>query len=1183
MKIRRLEIQGFKSFADRTTFQFGDGITAIVGPNGCGKSNVVDAVKWALGDMSAKSLRGKRMEDVIFAGSATRKPSGLAEVTIVFDNTDGGLASEHTEVAVTRRLHRSGESEYLLNGDAGRLKDVRELFLDTGLGVEGQSIMEQGQIDALLRANSVDRRGLFEEAAGVSRYKQRKKEAESRLEKTGENLERLRDVLELEEKRLRALKVQAGRARRFRELSDELRSKKVLSAVIRWRAVAAERDALESAVGEARAREEAAAVELASFETEASRREGDREAAKGRVHELETRVAAAASDARAAADRAEFVRRTIEDLSSRVQAARQAAEAAVAQAEALAADAKAADDDAAGAAAREAAVARDLAIVEERLRDLEKRAATARAARDAAKAAVLDVLSRASRARNEETERRTEARQAQARLDRLRVQRAEARERLAAVEGEAAELAALAVQMDAEAAGAAKSLAAADEARAAAEAEAAAAESRRARVSEDRAKASERLDVLRRLAAAYEGVETGARQVLEEAANRGPSSGVVGLLADLVEATTPGAHALDRLLGHAAGAVVVRTVEDALTWLSWLREQGPAKARFLALDLVRGSPAPLPPEVGTLGGDPALLALIASAADGAMLVPDLAAGIAAWRASPAGRNAVTASGDRVTASGALVGGFSGTALGLVERSAEVKRLAEEVRALSARLAAEESAVEKARAAGRAAEADLRRLRAEIAARAEVRSRHGASLARSERERAHLSEASAQAEREAAEQAAALSSAEAGAASAATTAGRLEGERLALEAKAEESMSGFAALEQSIQEETERRLQARLAMADAKSRADAARERADGVRREASRLREAAEAARVEAGGLAARIAAADAEVAEAEATRKDREAARRRDGEALVAARKAVEDLERALVESRSKATEVQALHERLRTEHEDLRRREGEHRVRIEALVEQVRQEHGVDLAEAAAAAAESGDLPALETEIGEIRRRIEDLGNVNLNAIAELEEAEGRVGFLQAQEKDLLEAKAGLEEAITKLDEASVTRFQETFEAVREHFRETFRRLFGGGRAEILLEDPSDLLGSGIDIVARPPGKEQRTISLLSGGERTLTAVALLFAVFKAKPSPFAILDEVDAALDEANIRRVVALVNEFTATSQFLVVTHAKTTMEAAGLLYGVTMEEPGVSKRVAVRLAEETSPEPVAATA
>ncbi len=501
----------------------------------------------------------------------------------------------------------------------------------------------------------------------------------------------------------------------------------------------------------------------------------------------------------------------------------------------------------------------------------------------------------------------------------------------------------------------------------------------------------------------------------------------------------------------------------------------------------------------------------------------------------------------------------------------------------------------------------------LARRAEDRSRHGAALARSEKERTHLVDAASQCETESRELEGLRTTAAAGAGAASGVAVALEADRTTAEASAEEAMAAFVSLETRIKAVGERRMEVRLAIADARARAEAAASRAARVRRDAGLLRERADASRAEAGTLRERIGASEVERSEAEAVLRERDAARRRDADLLVEARKGVEALERGLLEARTRAGEVHALHERLRAELDGHRRREAEHRVRIEALVEQVRAEHGVELEEAAKAeeaeAGVSGEVAAapvegaasdeglppsdgvapegaapvaptappvdparLEAEIAELRTRLEELGNVNLNAIAELEEADQRVTFLKTQEKDLLDAKEQLEVAITQLDQLSVTRFTETFEKVREHFRETFRRLFGGGRAEIVLENPNDVLESGIDIVARPPGKEQRTIGLLSGGEKTLTAVALLFAVFKAKPSPFAILDEVDAALDEANIRRLVTLVTEFTQGTQFLVVTHSKTTMESARMLYGVTMEEPGVSKKVAVRLSD-----------
>ena len=654
MKIRRLEIQGFKSFADRMKFDFGDGITAVVGPNGCGKSNVVDAVKWVLGDMSPKSLRGKRMEDVIFAGSSGRKPAGMAEVSLILDNQDGSLPTEHAEVEITRRLYRTGESEYLLNGEAGRLKDIRELFLDTGLGAEGHSIMEQGQIDALLRANSVDRRGIFEEAAGVSRYKQRKKESEAKLLKTGENLERLRDVMELEEKRLRSLKAQASRARRYRELCEELKQKKVAAAVLRWRTITAERGDLEARIDAVRTKEAAAATDLAGLESEASRREGERETARSRVHELEAAIAQAAGDARAAEDRIAYARRTIDDLRARTIAAARLAEESVAKADALDPDAAAADAEAAAERERSQALDLQVARVEAELAALAQEADARRSTHEGAKRAVLDLLHRVSKARNEETERRTEARQAEARLARLAEQRTDLHARLVRVEGEATELAAAAARMDEDAASGGQALAASEEARAAHADEAEAAERRRSTLAEERAKKAERLDVLKRLAAAFEGVDGGAKHVLEEAGKRPDRGGVLGLLADLIEASKEGAHVLDRMLGHAAGAVVVRTTADALRWLEWLKGRGGARARFLALDLAKDVAGPLPADVGPVRAEPDVLRLVASAANGCLLVPDLATGIAAWQAAPAGMNAVTPTGDRVTASGALV-------------------------------------------------------------------------------------------------------------------------------------------------------------------------------------------------------------------------------------------------------------------------------------------------------------------------------------------------------------------------------------------------------------------------------------------------------------------------------------------------------------------------------------------------
>jgi chromosome segregation protein len=1189
MKIRRLEIQGFKSFADRTVFDFGPGISAIVGPNGCGKSNVVDAIKWVLGDMSPRSLRGKRMEDVIFAGSRHRKPMGMAEVTLVLDNEDGLLKTERTEVSITRRLHRTGESEYLLNGDSGRLKDIRELFLDTGLGIEGNSIMEQGQIDALLAASPDDRRGIFEEAAGVSRYKQRKKEAEQRLLKTDENLVRLRDVLDLEEKRWRSLKAQAARARRYTELREELAKKRTLRAVLRYREVSRDRAGLDERMREALAREESAARELALLDEKAKDLEREREVARESVHLAEGRVAAAASDARAARDRADYASRTAEELRGRVAEARRVAQEARERIERLARERERLDAEAAQATG----LARDrravLATAEGDLSRVEAESARLKDAHDGTKREALAALGRIGDARNEEAERRAETRQYEERLQRLERQRAEQAVALERAEGEAHELTALAARMDEESRAMGAAVEAAEGRRLVAREEAETARIALATLLEERASKRARLDLLERLAASREGIDAGARAVLAEVEGLPPEAdgsrgGVLGLLAELVSPEGRGAHLLDLLLGPGGGALVVRTTNDALRWLAWLRHhEGDARARFLCLDLVRSEAPPLPDEVGEVGGGPTIGALVRSVASGARLVPDLPEAIREWRTT--GSTLVTPEGDRVTASGALLGGADGPTLGLVERTAEVRALRADLARLAAEVENRQAAIRVADEALRSVEEEIRRLRADLAHRAEDRSRRSEALVRVEKERRRVAEGLEVLVAEATEVSRALEETRVASLEVGERVARLEAERNALEERAEEAARGFLALEAERKASLDRRMEARVALAEAEGRAEGAAGQAARAAEESSALEARAAGHDREAAELEARIGRLEAEVAEAEAAVREREAARVVGGEELLALRRRLADLESSGGTDLERKSAVERLYEEVRRELESFRLKDGELRVRMEALVEQVRLDQGLDLVavEREAPVAEGIDPEAAEREVEDLRQKMEALGNVNLNAIPELEEVERQVETLRAQEKDLLEAKATLQQGIGELDEVSRARFAETFEKVREHFHETFRRLFGGGRAELVLEDAANPLESGVDIIARPPGKEPRSIGLLSGGERTLTATALLFAVFQTRPSPFSILDEVDAALDEANVRRLVSLVKEFTDRSQFLIVTHAKTTMEAADVLYGVTMEEAGVSKKVAVRLTEFPSETPEAVAA
>jgi len=1186
MKIRKLEIQGFKSFADRTVFEFDEGISAIVGPNGCGKSNVVDAIKWVLGDMSPRSLRGKRMEDVIFAGSRGRRPLPMAEVTLVLDNEDGLLPSEHTEVAVTRRLHRGGESEYLLNAQPCRLRDIRELFLDTGLGMEGNSIMEQGQIDALLAANPQDRRGIFEEAAGVSRYKQRRKEADQRLRRTGENVERLRDVLELEEKRFRSLKSQAAKARRYQSLREELSRKRVLRAVVRFRSISEQRSSLQSQMDDALEREAAAAKDLADLESLTRETEREREAALANVHALENRITQAASDTRAARDRAEYATRSIEELKGRIEDARRKAAEARTQIEAIRGEISGLDEEACRADEAAGGHVEHVSQVESELARLELEAARIRDAHDGAKREALNALGRIGDARNEEAERRTELRQSEERLTRLAEQRAEVDDRRERVESESRELYALAARLEEEGRDRAEALEVAEVRRTQRAHAAEATVQARSTISEERATKAARLEVIQGLAASLEGVDDGARSVLDAVRDVTPDEigardGVIGLLADLIDPDPAYAARLDRMLGHSAGALVVRSHRDAIRWIEWLRERGAGdRARLLSLDMVRRGPdgrvdsgaASSGTPIGPLGCDERIAALVRSVVGGTVLVPDLRAGVQEFHER--GMNSVTPEGDRVTASGALLGGRDAPSLGLVQRTAELRRLTEEMGALAEAVEAARTAASDAAEASRESSEEVRRLRAKIAEHAADHSRRSEALARVDKERRQVRQALDTLDSEIEEMKTLRSESEQAVGVVAQRVATLEAERSSLEERAEEAGRGYLAVDAERGVAAERRMDARVALAEARSLATAARQRVDRAKDEIRGFEERATAYDDEVIELQSRIESAEVDVTEAESLARRGEAERGRAGDGLVEARAALEDLEHGAGSAAERHRLVQQAHEELRSQLESLRLRDSEYRTRIDALLDQVRQDHDLDLHDVAEQAepTEEIDLEGMDEELAQLRSKLESIGNVNLNAIEELVEVEEHVTFLQGQEKDLLEAAGDLERAIKELDEISTERFGKVFAEIRENFQHTFRRLFGGGRADVMLEDASNLLESGIEIIARPPGKEQRTISLLSGGERTLTAVALLFAVFKAKPSPFTILDEVDAALDEANVRRLVNLVREFTDVCQFVVITHAKATMETADLLYGITMDEPGVSRKVAVRLTD-----------
>jgi chromosome segregation protein len=1215
MRLKRLVVRGFKSFADRTEFDFDHALTGIVGPNGCGKSNVVDALKWVLGDQRARSLRGKEMLDVIFKGAEGRDAMSVAEVEIGLEDPEGRLDGR-TEVRIGRRLTSDHESDYLLNGSVARLRDVRDFLLDTGLGVGAYSVMEQGRIDAVLSANPEERRAIFEEAAGISRYKLQKRETLRKLEHTDQNLARVKDLLEERAKRIRSLKVQAGRARRWREIRALLADLKAAVAVVEAQALQRQREELggrlqglereleaeEARLGVARAQLEAADARIAE-------RARGHETLQGRSHELRSGREAALAQAQQKAHRAEELAADGADAQARhagvLQQRQQRVDAVAAGRQRL-------------AELETAAIALDkeLDLRRQAARDAQQELKAAQAGREAMRERVLESVHQRTKLRNLAHEQETQLRTLDGRRARLDEKAETVQRELEAVQGELAgvqtgletlEQRRLRLQEDAVALEA-ELAATQQQVEVAVQADAA---QRRAL-----ATVQGRLHALEAMEQQMQGVDDGPRWLLEN-----KPAGLVGRLLDQVLVDVEHGSALEAALGPLQQALVVDTRAHAQAMLAALRDAGRGRATLIVLEDLGGGPddAVLEPPAGArplhrvVRHKDDVVALVRWALRGACLVDSVGE-------APAERQDlcfVSPAGDVACGPRREGGAATGSGGGLVVRRLQIQQLAAEAGRLAQGLAALEARREAAarcldgleqrkREQGEAVQAVVG---AEQEGRAQI-GRHEGRRADLERERATIA-------LELREIATLRSSAIAGLGRCLLDlmlAARCEAVLLEREATA---AARSAAAQQAQAEATrlEQELQLRQVAASGESQAQA----------EAIALHEHAQldlertAADLE---QRAADAAAGATRARGEAVDLERRATELETGlGAVLQERDAVAALLAADQQQRKQLAEDAQRLERERGERQDQRtqgrldRQELEHR--FTRLEERLRDETGIELRRLLGEIDGHGllslepQLPAAPAELlpeqllgpplppeqfaderalqrlwlqadfaaDDARQKADALdgqlarlGPVNVAAERELVEEEEGFERLEAQVEDLTEARAALLETMRRLEEESRALFERTFEAARKNFHEIFRKLFQGGRADMTLVAGEDMLEAGIEIVARPPGKELQSINLLSGGERSLTALAILFAVFKVKPSPFCILDEVDAALDETNVERFLRVLQDFVGPTQFCVVTHHKRTMAACQVLYGITMQKKGVSSRIAVALDE-----------
>jgi len=1184
VELKRLEVFGFKSFADRTRFEFHSGVTAIVGPNGCGKSNVVDAVKWVLGEQSAKSLRGREMADVIFAGSESRRSLGFAEATLTFDNTRGVLPIDLAEVEVSRRLYRSGESEYLLNRRPCRLRDVRELFMDTGVGVDAYSLIEQGKVDVLLQSNPQERRLIFEEAAGISKYKAKRKEAERKLARTEQNLVRLDDIFQEVGRRLRSVKYQAGKARSWKEYNQRLKELRLSYALNQYheytQTMTGQQDRLDRLEDDraghagrlADLDRRRADLDARAMDLETQARDADRGLSEVRA-DIATRTSAIAFHRTRADELGQTVdrdRRKLGDLAAHLRSA----EAGIRQRET---DIAGADRAAETQAATVADIEQRLCVVSDQARSLTERIETA-------KAEMLDLA-------QQRTQRSSRRASLQDRLGHLEAQDGKLAARADEMTRALAELATREAELqtehnalDAAVAGRRGQLEAKRHQAEARQGSLEAIGNRLARAKEHASALESRQSLLEDLDRRGEGIPEAVRRVTEAIAAGPASDRWHGMVADLIEVDVEHATVVEAALGAAEKLLVADHQADVLDLARRLEHDLPGQVRFLALDTVsvatNGRDLSAYPEAVGWAMDyvraddrvrPAVAHLLARTI--VVRTLDAAARLGGAGGPLAGYRFVSLSGGVLEADGSVAIGPPGPETSLISRRSELRNIQAQREGLATTIDALDAERRQAVAALQTLDTAQQQLRQEIYEASMRNVEVDGELRRLTENRQQLlaEQPVVASERQdlATQQQQTADERDAVGREADDLARRENEQRQAvshLTAEQEESVRRRDACE-------EQRTQARVALAQLNEKRAAARDALESARRDLETTRTGIEEARRELADCRSRIAESErtmlrvqSELADAFLAKETAEADVRRLAETRADVRRKVADL---VDEGQGVEKAIEGLQTQI---HElELARRECE--TKRDDLVARIRDDLGMDLADRYDQwQAEEVDWDTVAEEIHDLQGKIERLGAVNLDAIDEQEELQRRVTFLEQQQDDLASARDRLGELIERINRESQQRFKDTFEAVRGHFQELFRKLFGGGKADVFLEDEDDVLESGIEVVARPPGKQPQRISLLSGGEKTMTAVALLLAVFRARPSPFAILDEVDAALDESNIDRFTNLVREFLDQSQFVIISHNKRTMAIADVLYGVTMAEPGVSRKVSVKFSD-----------
>ena len=1170
MVLKELEIQGFKSFPDKVRITFGRGVTGVVGPNGSGKSNLSDAIRWVLGETSSRQLRSAgKMEDVIFGGTRRRGAMGYASVRLTLDNADHALDLDAAEVTIGRRYYRSGESEYTINGQACRLKDVYELLLDTGIGRDGYSIIGQGRIAEIVAAKGSERREIFEEACGIAKYRYRRTEAEHSLAAAQANLERLRDILGELESRVGPLAREAEKAKAYLELASRRKGLEVTLWVESIRAARAAMQQLQRDYETAQAaferwdsQDKASQQEAEEIRMQAQRLTVEIERLNGDIRSITEQISG--SDSRIAVlenDRA-HARQSAESLRAELAAGQTGREAAAAGLERQKAEARELDR-------RAEALAAEAGGLEQQLAGLQSRTDAASARQAALRARLADVTGRETAARVEEAAARAAAASARGRLPEAQAAARAEQDRLAGLQENLADtgkyldmLAGSEKQLANVRAGLALKLNSRKKALAAAsEAEQELARARDA--------AAQRLNVLQELEKNMEGYQHSVRAVMQAAAG-GRLQGVVGPVSSILTVEAGCELAVETALGAAMQNIVVENEAAAKAGIALLRRENAGRATFLPLDTV---------QPGLFRGELPLQARLASSLVRAeeryqnivsyllgriVVVEDIHAAARVARELHYRNRVVTMDGQVVNAGGSFTGGSVQRSAGLFTRRQEIRELQDKIAGLARDCTAARLRTAQCKSQADAVAAEL------TAAEGEERTAAGDRV-RAEAEGRRLEQAVRQAE-----EAARQRSAEAGALASeagrqAEAAEKAAEARAALEAEAGALTAELARLTEGGDSFAAR--QAELADALAQKRMDqlACQKDAELCRSRIADWEQRLADAGAHQDSLAAAIRdleARDGEILRAiqevkDQTRRSRDAVREKEAAIQAAAGRR---MERQAAETKAQAAARAAAENREDASREMARlsERKSAAEGEYDQLAAKLWDEYQLTPTEAAKFCVEYASLAALRAQVAEVRGKMRALGSVNVGAVEEYQEVRGRYESLKAQVEDVEESRDRLVRMIGELNGQMRDIFRRNFAAINGHFGRVFAELFGGGEASLALEDENDVLNSGIEIRVSPPGKVIKNLEALSGGERALVAISIYFAILAVNPSPFCILDEIEAALDDANVVRFAQYLRRISGKTQFIVITHRRGTMEAADILYGVTMQEDGISK-------------------